>query len=75
MRNNPGIQQVLKMKQTIQAAQNPQQALNQMLMNNPQIANAIQFIKNNGGDPKTAFLNYANQLGVNPQEIINLLNS
>lgn len=54
-------------------AKNPQQALNQMLMNNPQIGNVIQLIKNNGGDAKTAFFNYANQLGVNPQEVLDLL--
>lgn len=54
-------------------AQNPQRALNEMLMSNPQIANIVQLIKNNGGDPKTAFLNYANQLGVDPQQILNLL--
>lgn len=56
-------------------ARNPQQAFNEMLMSNPQISNIIQLIKNNGGDTKTAFFNYANQLGVNPQDILDILNS
>lgn len=75
LRNNPGIRQVLQMKNQIQMAQNPQLAFNNMLMNNPQISNVVQLIKQNGGDAKTAFFNYAQQLGVNPQDVINLLNS
>lgn len=54
-------------------AQNPQRALNEMLLNNPKIADALQLIKNNGGDSKTTFFNLANQLGVNPQDILNIL--
>lgn len=73
LNNNPALQQLKNMMHQIRAAQNPQAALNQMLLNNPQIASVIQLIKENGGDPKTAFYNYANQLGVNPQQILNYL--
>lgn len=73
LNNNPALQQVKNAMQQIRAAQNPQAALNQMLLNNPQTANLIQLIKDNGGDPKKAFYNYANQLGVNPQQILNYL--
>lgn len=47
---------------------------NQMLSNNPQLKQVMSFIQQNGGDPKQAFYNYAQQVGVNPQDIINQLN-
>lgn len=73
LNENPALQQLKNTMRQILAAQNPQAALNQMLLNNPQTANLIQLIKDNGGDPKAAFFNYANQLGVNPQQILNYL--
>ena len=54
-------------------AQNPQLALNQLLMNNPQLNQASEFIKQNGNDPKTAFFNLARQKGIDPQSILNQL--
>ena len=56
-------------------AQNPQLMLNQMLMSNPQLQQAMELIKQNGGDPKTAFYNYAKQLGVDPETVLNSLQS
>ena len=57
----------------IQMAKNPQLALNEMLVNNPQAKAAIEYVKANGGDSKTAFLRYVQQLGIDPQQIINQL--
>ena len=59
--------------QQVQMAQNPQLALNQLLMNNPQLNQASEFIKQNGNDPKTAFFNLARQKGIDPQSILNQL--
>lgn len=59
--------------QQVQMAQNPQLALNQLLMNNPQLNQAIEFIKQNGNDPKTAFFNLARQKGIDPHSILNQL--
>ena len=67
------IQQVKNLMNQIKTAQNPQLMLNQLVSSNPQLQNALNFIKQNGGDPKTAFFNYARQQGVDPQEILNLL--
>lgn len=67
------IQQIKGLMNQIKMAQNPQLALNEMLLNNPQLQQIINLIKNGGGDPKTAFLNMAKQMGINPQDVINQL--
>jgi len=54
---------------------NPQTMMNQMLMNNPNVQQALTFIKQAGNNPQTAFINLAKQKGVNPQEFINELMS
>ena len=67
------MQQLKSMMQQVQMAQNPQLALNQLLMNNPQLKQAIDFIKENGNDPQTAFFNLARQKGIDPQAILSQL--
>ena len=63
--------------QTIQMARNPQMALQQIAQNNPQMRDAIEkankYVQENGGDPKTVFLKTANEMGVDPNSIINQL--
>ena len=54
-------------------AQNPQLLLNEMLSNNPQLQQVFNLIKQSGGDLKTTFLNMAQQMGVNPQDVLNQL--
>ena len=51
---------------------NPQQAINQMMINNPQIQKVINWI-NQYGTPERAFKLKAQEMGVNPDEIINKL--
>jgi len=70
---NPQIQQLKGLMNQIKAAQNPQMMLNQMLVNDPRFASIIDVIKNNGGDPKTAFFNLCKQQGIDPQAILNQL--
>lgn len=57
----------------VQAAANPQLALNQLLMSNPQLAQAFSLIRSMGGSPQTTFYNYAKQMGINPEEVLNSL--
>lgn len=75
--NNPMnpqmIQQIKGIMNQIKMAQNPQLALNQILMNNPNINSIIGLIKNNGGNLQTAFYNLAKQKGIDPQVILNEL--
>lgn len=67
------IQQIKGVMNQIKMAQNPQYALNQMLMSNPQLAQAVNFIKSSGGNPQQAFYNLAQQKGVDPQMVLNEL--
>lgn len=66
----PGIKNMINM---IKFAKNPQLAFNQMIANNPQMKQAMNYVQQNGGDPKAAFLKLANEKGVNPDEILNML--
>ena len=44
-----------------------------MLMNNPQYKQVMNYINQNGGDPKAAFYKMAEEKGVNPDDIISQL--
>lgn len=57
------------------ALRNPQAMMNQMLVNNPKVQQALALIKQAGNDPQTAFINLAKQKGINPQDFINELMS
>ena len=66
----PQLRQIKQQMRQLQALQNPQMALNQMLMNNPQLQNVMSLIKQSGNSPQQVFLNMANQMGVDPNEVI-----
>ena len=57
------------MAQMFKAVNNPQQMVNQMINNNPQVKQIIDQY----GDPKTAFYKLAEQKGINPDDILNML--
>lgn len=44
-----------------------------MTSQNPQLAQAIKYVNDNGGDAKAAFYKLAKEKGVNPQSILNQL--
>lgn len=71
----PQLQQIKRQMRQIQSMSSPQAALNQLLLNNPQVSNALQFIKQNGGNPQIALQNLARQMGIDPNEIIKELQS
>lgn len=75
--NNPMnpqmIQQIKGVMNQIKMAQNPQLALNQILMNNPNINSIMELVKNNGGNLQTAFYSLAKQKGIDPQVVLNEL--
>lgn len=57
----------------VRSAGNPQMMLNQMLANNPNYQQVQQLIQQSGGDPQKAFYSLANQMGVDPNQILNSL--
>ena len=63
--------QFAKMMQAMRG--NPQALLSQLSQNNPNMQRVNQLIQQNGGDARKAFYSLANQMGVNPDEILSML--
>ena len=70
---NPGIAKVKQLMQTVRMAQNPQLAMQHMVQSNPQMKQAMDFIRASGKTPEQAFYALANQMGVNPQDVLDSL--
>ena len=69
------MDRIRSLKQQLNMMQNPQSAMHQMLLNNPQLQSVIQFVKENGNDPKQAFYAAARQMGVNPDDVLRAFQS
>lgn len=55
----------------IQAAQNPQAMFNQMLSNNPQAKEIMDYVGKYNGNYQQAFLDKAKEMGIDPNEFLN----
>ena len=64
---------VKQMMGMLNASQNPQAMLNQLMQSNPQMKQVMDVINSSGGDAKKAFYRLAEQKGVNPQDILDML--
>lgn len=51
----------------------PDQTMQQLLNNNPQYQNVMNYIDRTGGDARSAFYNLAAQIGVDPEQILSQL--
>ena len=71
-RNNPKIQQIKQMMNTVQMAQNPQLALNQMIAGNPQLKQVMDLVNQNGGDIGKTVRTVAEQNGLRPEDVMDL---
>ena len=67
------IGQIKGMMNTLRNAGNPQMMLNQMMSQNPQIKEVMDYVSQNGGDAKSAFYKLAEEKGVNPDDILGML--
>ena len=65
---------VRQLMQTVQMAQNPALALQQMASQNPQLQQALQLVQQSGGDPKAAFNKLCQERGIDPQQVLSMLN-
>ena len=72
-KSNPMIMQIKQMMNTIRMAQDPQATLNQMIMNNPNLKRAMDIVNQCGGDVEKAVRTVAEQNGINPKDIMDLL--
>ena len=66
-------QPVRQMMSAVRSAQNPQAALNNLIMNNPQMKQVMDIVQKHGGDPMAAFRAEAEARGVDPDEILSML--
>ena len=67
------IQPIKNALNMVRAAQNPQLMMNQLMQKNPMYSQVQQIIQQNGGDPQKAFYSLAQQMGVDPNQILNQL--
>lgn len=73
MQQNPNLARIKELMNTVKTAQNPQTALQALINNNPQLKQAMDLVQQNGGDPEKAFYKLAEEKGVNPDDILNML--
>lgn len=74
--NNTLLQNLGQIKQAwrmLKNMGNPQAMLGQMLQNNPKMKEVQKLLDEAGGDPEKAFRAKAKEMGVNPDDIINVL--
>ena len=64
------IKQTMNM---IRNAGNPQAMMAQMMQNNPQYAQVMQLVQENGGDAQKAFYALADKLGIDGDTIVQAL--
>ena len=64
---------IKQMMGMVRAAKDPQQAINMLAMNNPQVKQVMDIVEQYGGDSMKAFQEMAKQCGVDPEEILGLL--
>lgn len=65
---------IRQMMGAVRAAQNPTLALQQMAGQNPQLQQALQLVQQSGGNPQAAFEKLARERGIDPQQILSMLN-
>ena len=67
------LDRIKQMMNFVKNSRDPRIALESMIQSNPQMQNVMDMVRQNGGDPKAAFLNLAKQKGVDPNDILNML--
>lgn len=70
---SPNLNNVRQMVNMVKSARNPQAMLNQLMQNNPNYRQVTELINQNGGDAKKAFYALAEQQGIDPNEILDML--
>lgn len=67
------MSQLKQMINTLKSSRNPNLMMYQMMQNNPQFRQVMDYVNQNGGNPKDAFYTLARQKGIDPNEILNML--
>ena len=72
-RTSPMMGQIKNMMSMVRMSQNPQAMIQQIMQNNPNMKQVMEIVQQYGGDASRAFYTLAEQKGINPQEILDLL--
>ena len=72
-KNNPMMGQIKQMMNTVRMAKDPQAVLNQMVTNNPNMKRVMDVINQHGGNVEKAVYATAEQMGINPHDIVDML--
>lgn len=70
---NSQVQSIKRMADMLKGKQNPQQMLQMVAQQNPQISQVLNIVNGSGMSPKQMFMNLAQQKGIDPNSIINIL--
>ena len=71
--NGNVLNNILGIYNTLKNSGNYMQAIEAMSQNNPLVKQGMDMVNQNGGDMKAAFLKLAEQYGVDPNNIINMI--
>lgn len=72
-RSNPMMGQIKQMMGMVRTAQNPQAMINQLMINNPNMKQAMEIVQKYGGDAGRAFRETARENGIDPDEIMGMM--
>ena len=70
---NPDIMSAIQLYGQLKGKSDYMGALETMASTNPQIAKALEIVKQNGGDPSKAFYNLVGKSGIDPNTVLNML--
>lgn len=75
LKNQPSnnLSQIKNMMNMVKSVGNPQAMLQMLIQNNPQMRQVMTLINQSGGDPKAAFYKLAQEKGIDPQQILDML--
>lgn len=73
MKSNPMLGKIKQMMGMVSMAQNPQAALNQLMMNNPQMKQVMDIVNQYGGDVNRAVEAKAAEYGMTVQDVMELI--
>ena len=70
---NNNLSKIKQMMNMVRSAGNPQAMIQFIAQNNPQMKQVMDIVHQSGGDPKAAFYKMAEEKGVNPEQILEML--
>ena len=71
--NYAALGKIRQMMGMVKQAQDPQAMISQLMVNNPQLKQVMNIVDQYGGDPELAFRETAKQMGVDPQQVLNMM--